>query len=268
MIPVPVEQEVQTPMTIAEPSRSNVVAVGDSASLMAVIAHAARDPQTDVNKLERLMAMYERITANQAKAEFDREFSEMQPWLPTVERNGRITIRDKNEKDKGGNARVIQSTPYGLLEDINEAARPILGHHGFGISFRIGESEDKRITVTAVLSHRAGHREETTIKLMHDSTGSKNSVQAIGSSVSYGKRYTMCAILNITTKGEDDDGKGADQFITDEQVEILGKLVHDGSANLSKFLEHMGVEALHAIPAKDFNKAKNALEARLKKVKS
>ena len=44
------------------------------------------------------------------------------------------------------------------------------------------------------------------MKLPADTSGSKNVVQAIGSSVSYGKRYTMQALLNITSGGEDDDG--------------------------------------------------------------
>jgi len=42
-----------------------------------------------------------------------------------------------------------------------------------------------------------------------DNSGSKNAVQAVGSSVSYGKRYVMAALLNITTRGEDDDGNAA-----------------------------------------------------------
>ena len=37
-------------------------------TLMAVIARAAADPQTDVEKMERLMAMYERIEGKRAEA--------------------------------------------------------------------------------------------------------------------------------------------------------------------------------------------------------
>ncbi|MNE66080.1 ERF superfamily protein [compost metagenome] len=60
-----------------------------------------------------------------------------------------------------------------------------------------------------MLSHRDGHRETTSILLPADATGSKNAVQAVASSVSYGKRYTAGALLNFTTTGEDDDGQGA-----------------------------------------------------------
>ena len=38
-----------------------------------------------------------------------------------------------------------------------------------------------------------------------DTSGSKNGVQAVGSTVSYGKRYAICALLNIST-GDDTDG--------------------------------------------------------------
>ena len=234
----------------------------DSASLMEVISRAARDPETDVNKLERLMAMYERITASKAKSAYDSALAEMQPKLPIVDRKGKITIRDKADKET-----VIQSTPYALLEDISEAVTPILGEHGFAISFRIGKDPDGKVMVTAILSHREGHREETSISLTHDSTGSKNAVQATGSSVSYGKRYTMCALLNITTRGEDDDGKDADTSgkITQEQVNELATLASEVKANLPKFLEYMKVPHLSEIPVTRFNEAKVALEVKRNK---
>ena len=63
--------------------------------------------------------------------------------------------------------------------------------------------------ITAILSHREGHSEETTLTLDADKSGSKNAVQAVGSSISYGQRYAAVALLNITTRGMDDDGENA-----------------------------------------------------------
>ena len=45
------------------------------------------------------------------------------------------------------------------------------------------------------------------MELPVDTTGSKNAVQAVGSSTAYGKRYVMEALLNLTSRGQDDDGK-------------------------------------------------------------
>lgn len=232
-----------------------VVTTGADA-VLAMIERAARDPGVDIEKMERLMGMMERMKAASAKAAFDQALAEMQPKLPVVDKRGKITIKDKNDAEK-----VIQSTPYALFEDINIAIAPILAEYGFAISFRT--SAEAKVKVTAILSHRDGHREETTLELMHDSTGSKNSVQAIGSSVSYGKRYTMCAILNITVKGEDDDAKEAGKVpISEEQEKELVALVAETKADLRKFLQYMGFKAIYEIPASHFNKAKRALEGK------
>jgi hypothetical protein len=55
------------------------------------------------------------------------------------------------------------------------------------------------------------------MELPFDNSGSKNTVQAIGSSVSYGKRYVLCMLLNISTGGEDNDGNGAPSAVTTQQ---------------------------------------------------
>src|SRR5258708_6610605 len=116
------------------------------ATILEVISRAARDPATDVDKLERLLTMYERMTAQQSKADYTAALAEMQPELPVIGERGQIKI---------GNA-TPQS--YALWEDINDAIKPVLQKHGFALSFRTGR-EDNQITVTGVLSHRAGHSE-------------------------------------------------------------------------------------------------------------
>jgi hypothetical protein len=171
-----------------------------SGGLLAVIATAARDPNVDVDKMERLLEMQERVYARQAKTAYDAALAELQPQLPVISEKGEIL--NKN----GG----VQST-YALWEDINDAIRPLLSDHGFALSFKTGRHGDQ-VAVTGILSHKAGHREETTLELPSDGSGSKNAVQSIGSSVQYGKRYTASALLNITTRGDDDDGQSATKY--------------------------------------------------------
>ncbi len=166
-------------------------------SLMDVIQRAAVDPKTDVDKLERLLAMYERIKAREAKSAYTEALTAAQQEIPVIAERGGI----KN------NAGAVQST-YALWEDINDVIKPILARHGFALSFRTGNTDGK-ILVTGILSHKDGHSEETTITLPADTSGSKNAVQAVGSSTSYGKRYTAQALLNMTSRGEDDDGRKA-----------------------------------------------------------
>lgn len=237
--------------------------VAQATSLMEVIARAAADPQTDVGKLERLLEMYERITAHQAKAAYTAAMVTMKPKLPVIERRGMITITDKATHTK-----VIQETPYALWEHIDEAITPILSEHGFALTFRSGVTGDGKITVTGVLSHRDGHSEETTITLPHDSSGSKNAVQAVGSSTSYGRRYTATLLLNICTKGEDDDGQaaGASGLITEDQCEKIFDLIKSTKADTAKFCSFMGVASIPDIKAKDFDRAMHALNLKNQKI--
>lgn len=227
-------------------------AVSESAAIIQVIERAATNPNVDIDKMERLLQMHERIMERNSKEAYDAAFADMQKDLPVIAERGGI-------KDRNGN---VQSK-YALWEDINEAIKPVLAKHGFGISFRTGQSDGK-IIVTGVLSHRAGHREETTMELPVDTSGSKNAVQAVGSSTSYGKRYTAQALLNLTSTGEDDDGKaaGVGNTITDEQVIYLRELIEAVGADEKRFLSHGKVERLADIRADQFQNAVNLLKSK------
>lgn len=236
---------------VIDQSPPPVPAVSESAALLQVIERMVVNPAVDVEKLERLMAMHERIVARNARAAYNAAFAELQPNLPVITEKGEIKIRD-----------VVQSR-YAKWEDIVQTITPILGAHGFGLSFRVGRDGDRQ-TVTGILSHRDGHSEETTLALPLDMSGSKNNVQGVGSTTSYGKRYVTQALLNLVSRGEDDDGQsaGGDANISPEQKETLVMLMKETGANTAKFLKHMGVESLDEIKAANFNRAKTALEAK------
>lgn len=254
------EKHKQTALSLAAqapapaPADQVPALVSETASLMAVIARAASDPNVDVDKMERLMAMKERADAVRARTAYYAALSEMQDELPTIQERGRIGISssaDKNPK-------------YALWEDINKAIKPILREHGFALSFRTGQ-EDGKISVTGILSHREGHSEQTTMLLPADTGPGRNAVQAIGSSTSYGKRYVAIALLNITSTGEDDDGKaacGGNGCITEEQADRLFEMINkeytdeaERTAYLPKFFKVMKAENMLTIKAADFGKA-------------
>lgn len=188
-------------------------AASEAAAVLSVIERMATNPEIDITKLEKLMEMHERIVARNARAAYYSAFAAMQAELPEIEERGNIVIHEKGKDKTPEN--VIQSTPYALWEDINAGIKPVLAKHGFGLSFRPGQTPDGRVTVTGILMHREGHQEEATVVLQHDSSGSKNAVQAVGSSTSYGKRYAANALLNLTSRDgieADDDGVAAVQM--------------------------------------------------------
>ncbi len=216
-----------------------------SGGLLGVIARAARDPNVDIDKMERLLEMQERVIARTAKEAFNAALAEMQPNLPVISEHGGI-------KDRSGN---VQST-YALWEDVNEAIKPILAQYGFALSFKVRRAENE-ITTTGILSHRQGHSEETELSLPTDTSGSKNAVQAVGSSTSYGKRYTAFALLNLTSTGEDDDGDrgGRAPSISKDQFVILCGVADAVKADKAKFCKLAKVDSLRDLPASQYDEA-------------
>jgi len=223
-------------------------------AVLQMIERASKDPQVDVGKLEKLFELRERVRQQVARDDFVEAKIRVQTELPVIKTQGRIDY---------GKGRPLK---YARWEDINETIKPILRNHGFDLSFRIGQS-DAKVTVTAVLAHVAGHTEETTIHLPADNSGGKGAVQGVGSTVSYGKRYTTAAILNLTWGGEDDDGnEGRFQPITAEQVQELCDLLNAVGSTPEKLALAMGVDALVALPAAKFEAAKTKIAAKQRKV--
>lgn len=215
-------------------------AIQQEATVLSIISKAASDSSVDIDKLERLMQMHERMQARTAQESFNAAMAEMQCEIPTIAERakGHGTIR------------------YATLEDISDVVKPIMKTHGFAISFKV-EHAPAGLSVTGILMHRAGHREETTMLLPLDTSGSKNAVQAVGSTTSYGKRYVMCALLNITTRGEDDDAYSAvpsrqEPVITEIQVRQLEAMLAKVSAKAKDNFEKIYPDP-SAIPRSQFD---------------
>lgn len=179
-----------------EPKTALAVAPVDGFASM--VERLAANPAVDVTKLERIIELQRGIMADNARAEYYAAFASMQGELPSITERGEILVN--------GQLR----SKYARNEDIQEAVRPILQQHGFALSFR-NEFKDGLVTITGVLSHRSGHSERDQFVAKADTSGSKNDIQALGSTRSYGQRYTTIALLNIVTKGEDNDGQTARQ---------------------------------------------------------
>ena len=210
--------------------------VSDAEAFIRMIERAARDPNVDIDKMERLLQMQERVISRNAKTAYNAAFARMQPELPSIEKKGKSN-----------------SGLYGKWEDIQAGIQPVLARHGFALSFKVNVAPGA-ITVTAILHHEDGHDDSTDLMLPVDASGHKNNVQAVGSSVSYGKRYAACALLNIRVGGEDDDGKAAgnEETISDAQVQQLRDLIKEVGADEDRFLRYINVDSLGDIFASKF----------------
>jgi hypothetical protein len=85
---------------------------------------------------------------------------------------------------------------------------------------------------------------------------------ATGSAVSYGMRYLLKMIFNIAVSDRDDDGNAASDSgatVTQVQLNELIALADEVGADKGAFCKYMGVESFAALPAKNFDRAKSAL---------
>lgn len=219
----------------------------DSTAIIQVIERAALNPDVDIDKMERLLQMQERVMDRQAMMAYSAAMAAMQTELPSIEERGQTN-----------------NGCYATLEDIVDTVRPILQKHGFAVSFRI-QTQERGIQVTGVLMHKDGHREETSMLLPADMSGNKNAVQAFGSSTSYGKRYVLCALLNITTRGQDDNGqtstRAAVKRVTAFQAGQIQRLISQCPATTQEWFSGKYGAAVQ-VPQADFDKLRASLTKR------
>lgn len=209
-----------------------------SADLIQMIERLAANPDVDVAKLEKLIAMKERVESRDAEAAFNESFLAMQLDIPEINEKGQI-------KDKFGN---VQSR-YALNEDIQKVLKPILKRHGFTLSFRTEWPAPTLVKVVGILTHQDGHTRTSEFQSAADTSGSKNGIQALGSAVSYGHRYTTIDLLNLTSRGRDDDGQGTDLAGKpdapagyDDWFEEMAATAQEGTSTLQTAFEQSPLE--------------------------
>jgi len=96
---------------------------------------------------------------------------------------------------------------YSKWETMQPIVMPILSRHGLVLNFKT-DDDGNRAVVIPILSGHGWEEEGGRVVLPHDKGKGRNDVQAVVSSLSYGKRAAAMAILNLVSGGlsEDDDG--------------------------------------------------------------
>lgn len=201
--------------------------------------------------VEKLMVLQERWEANQGRKAFDNAMADAKAEIPVIIKNRTVDFTSAKGR-----------THY-RHEDLAEVARtvsPILAKHGLSYRFRTTSNVNEPVTVTCIVSHRDGHFEENTLQAGRDDSGNKNSIQAVGSTLTYLQRMTLKAALGIAAS-DDDDGESADagSYITQEQAAQLSELAEEVGADKIGFCKYLKVDGIALIKGKDFARAVAAL---------
>lgn len=205
----------------------------------------------DLEKLEKLLTLQERWEANEARKAFQVAMANFKENPPNI---------GKDKKVSFGQTKYSHASLYNVVEKITKE----LSKHGLSASWIT--HQNGQIGVTCRITHVLGHSQETTLQAPADTSGSKNAIQAIGSTISYLQRYSLLAVLGLAAHDMDDDGVKADDTpITEEQLGVLRDQILAVQADEVKFLKYLKVESLEEIMSSQFLKAVNALKAKGKK---
>lgn len=151
----------------------------------------------DVDKLEKLMALYERWRDGENKRKFFAGLALFQELCPEITKDGKADFQTQKGRT---------TYAYATLPVIREQIIPSLKAAGLTYRWTFDEPEGS-IKVTCIITHIDGHSEQTTMSAKPDVTGSKNEIQSRGSALTYLQRYTLIGALGLATAQEDSDGK-------------------------------------------------------------
>jgi len=250
------------------PTRARLpAAIEEPASLLAAIARAASDPNVDIDKMDRLMLIQERL---EGKA-VERAFNEAMTAAQTEMRPVAADADNPQTKSR-----------YASYAALDRALRPIYTKHGFALSFDEGDTDKAdHIRVLCYVSHSGGHTRTYRKDMPADGKGARGGdvmtkTHAAGAADSYGMRYLLKKIFNVAVGEDDKDGNAVSVVITEAQTEELKGLIDKAVAArpdtnrgewIEAFLEYLHVPSLNEISAKDFGKAKAEIEYAIRQAK-
>ncbi len=237
-----------------------VVRTGDSlpapatetASLLEVISRAAADPAVDMDKMERLLQMKERMDAREAETAFNQAMADAQAEM------GRIAANRENSQTR---------SKYATYDKLDKVLRPIYGRHGFALSFDEGEAPADHVLVLCHVSHKDGHT-RTYRKLMPaDGKGARGGdvmtkTHAAGAAMSYAMRYLLKGIFNVAIGEEDTDGNGVVVKVSQDQAANIEALLTEVGGDKKRFLAYLKVESIADIPAASYSTVIREIEAK------
>jgi hypothetical protein len=227
-----------------------VVQISESAAVMEMISRAAADPNVDIDKMERLMAMRERMLQAEAGKAFDEAMNTAQEEMTPVSKDA------SNPQTR---------SKYASYAALDKALRPTYTKHGFSLSFDTDESPlENHVRIVCEVS-RGGYSKRSHVDMPADGKGAKGGdvmtkTHATMSAISYGKRGLLKMVFNIA-ESDDDGNKASDkrEYISPEQKEGLIALIKETGTDTGKFCQFLRVASLDEIYAMQFKGAMGAL---------
>lgn len=92
---------------------------------------------------------------------------------------------------------------YASLASTIRVAKPILAKNNLAVTQLLGDASAEKVTVTTILLHSSGQYIKNRLTLPKLEQKGCNKVQSAGSAQSYGRRYSLQAILGLASEDVD-----------------------------------------------------------------
>lgn len=234
----------------------HTLSVSEPVTILSVIQRAAQDPSVDVDKMERLLAMAERMEKIQSERQFAEALTALQG--ETI----RVQARRKVDEKPDGSCRY----KFAAYEDLMAQVQPMLAKHGFSITFDT-EVGDQRLTSICTLMHKGGHARQNKFAVRYGKPPGSSDAQGDMSTKSYAKRGALCDALNISIEHDNDgieDVKMEGVPITQAQADTLRELCDASGSDRNKFLAYAGANTFEEIFSSRYNDLVAALKRKMK----
>lgn len=219
MMPIPTKDAELLPAPASTESRDGGLAL--------VVERLAANPQVDVEKLERIIALQERFLARAAEEAFNAAMAAAQLEMRPIAADA---------------SNPQTHSRYASYAALDRALRPIYTKHGLAISYDTGESPLADHVRVLAYVRQGRHKETYHLDMPNDGKGAKGGdvmtkTHATGAAMSYGMRYLLKMIFNVSVGEDDRDGNAVATAITapagfDEWADDLAAVAEEGLTKL------------------------------------
>ena len=250
-------------------SETNAVVIHDQQpSAVAVtpmqMLQLAVEKGASVEQLERLMALQERYEANEAKKEFVQAMTRFKENPLVIEKNATVDFTSSKGRTHYKHA---------SLANVCDTIGPVLSAVGISHRWETEQLDGGMIRVTCILTHSRGHSEKVALQAGRDDTGGKNSIQQVGSTVTYLQRYTLLAATGIAVQDQRDDdakgGKGPHEMNAEVKAEYAASIETLGKPKEAEALwQTIAAECTKCGDIAAYDELKKALAKKVKDLKA
>ena len=220
--------------------------VTEPTNLLQALVGAARDPSTDIEKMERIFAMHKEMMAAQAKAEFNEALARAQAKL---------------EPARKTRANTQTNSMYATLADVMRVVMPAMTAEGLSLKFRSEASQIPGWQRTVGILSRGAHQEEYPLDLPPDKVGAKGNVNktdihAAASTYTYAQRILTKMIFGLSEDTDDHDGNppptAVEAMSEDHQAKVESLCAEISKTMLASVLRSYKVNKLSEIADSEY----------------